>query len=111
MLQKEQRILIVDDYNTMRRIIRNILKQIGFDNVADCGDGVEALAKLREERFDLVICDWNMEPMMGLDVLKAIRRDDATKAMPVLMIVTESKPENIIAAMQAGVDGYIVKPF
>ena len=104
-------VLIVDDYRTMLRIIRNLLKQIGFDNVEEATDGAEALAKLRAGRFGLVISDWNMEPMTGLQLLQEVRADPKLKSTPFIMVTAESKAENIVAAKQAGVSNYIVKPF
>ena len=104
-------VLIVDDYRTMLRIIRNLLKQIGFDNVEEVTDGAEALAKLRAGRFGLVISDWNMEPMTGLQLLQEVRADPKLKSTPFIMVTAESKAENIVAAKQAGVSNYIVKPF
>jgi two-component system chemotaxis response regulator CheY len=104
-------ILVVDDYNTMIRIIRNLLKQIGFENVDDATDGSTALAKMREKSYGLVISDWNMAPMTGYELLREIRSDPALKATRFIMITAESKTDNVIAAKKAGVDNYIVKPF
>jgi two-component system chemotaxis response regulator CheY len=104
-------ILIVDDYKTMLRIIRNLLKQLGFNNVDEAIDGSSALQKLREKSFSLVISDWNMEPMSGLQLLKEVRADGDLQSLPFIMITAESKSENVIAAKQAGVSNYIVKPF
>lgn len=104
-------ILIVDDYRTMLKIIRNLLKQLGFTNVEEAVDGSEALGKLREGEFDLVISDWNMEPMTGLELLKEVRADDRLRAVPFIIITAESKIENVVAAKEAGVSNYIVKPF
>ena len=104
-------ILIVDDYKTMLRIIRNLLKQLGFDNVDEATDGSAALNKLREKSFSLVISDWNMEPMTGLQLLKEVRSDQKLKEMPFIMVTAESKTDNVIAAKAAGVSNYIVKPF
>ena len=104
-------ILVVDDYQTMVRIIRNLLKQLGFENVDDASDGNAAIAKMRDKKYGLVISDWNMEPMTGLDLLREVRSDGALKSMPFLMVTAESKTENVLAAKQAGVDNYIVKPF
>ncbi len=104
-------ILIVDDYKTMLRIIRNLLKQLGFDNVDEATDGAAALTKLRDKPFDLVISDWNMEPMTGLQLLKEVRSDQKLKDMPFVMITAESKTDNVVAAKAAGVNNYIVKPF
>lgn len=105
------RVLIVDDYKTMLRIIRNLLKQIGFNNVEEASDGGEALDLLRAGGIDLVISDWNMEPMTGLQLLKEVRSDDNLKDTPFIMVTAESKTENVVAAKQAGVSNYIVKPF
>ncbi|MEX0758401.1 MAG: response regulator [Tistlia sp.] len=104
-------ILIVDDYKTMLRIIRNLLKQLGFDNVDEASDGSAALQRLRDKAYGLVISDWNMEPMSGLQLLKEVRADSRLKDLPFVMITAESKSENVIAAKQAGVTNYIVKPF
>lgn len=104
--------LIVDDYNTMLRILRNLLKQLNFNNVEDATDGSMALEKLRTEGdFNFVISDWNMEPMTGIQLLREVRADDALKHLPFIMITAESKSENVIAAKEAGVSNYIVKPF
>ena len=111
MAQSNLRFLVVDDFATMRRIIRNLLKELGFSNVDEAEDGVSALAKLRAERFDFVVSDWNMPNMTGIDLLRNIRADDQLKALPVLMVTAEAKKENIIAAAQAGASGYVVKPF
>jgi two-component system chemotaxis response regulator CheY len=104
-------VLIVDDYKTMLRIIRNLLKQIDFENVEEASDGTEALQKLQNGNFGLVISDWNMEPMTGLELLQRVRADTKLKTTPFIMITAESKTENVIAAKQAGVSNYIVKPF
>lgn len=104
-------ILIVDDYKTMLRIIRNLLKQLGFDNVDEATDGSAALQRLRDKPYSLVISDWNMEPMSGLQLLKEVRADSRLKELPFIMITAESKSENVVAAKQAGVTNYIVKPF
>ena len=104
-------VLIVDDYKTMLRIIRNLLKQIGFDNVEEATDGSAALEKLRDRDFSLIISDWNMEPMSGLQLLKEVRADMKLKELPFIMVTAESKSENVIAAKEAGVSNYIVKPF
>ncbi|MDX2113307.1 MAG: response regulator [Alphaproteobacteria bacterium] len=110
-VNKNMPILVVDDYNTMRRIVRNLLKQLGFDNADEAADGTEALKKLREKPFGMVISDWNMEPMSGMELLKQVRADEKLKMLPFIMVTAESKPENVIAAKQAGVSNYIVKPF
>ena len=104
-------ILIVDDYKTMLRIIRNLLKQLGFNAVDEAADGSAALAKMRAKNYGLVISDWNMEPMTGYELLKEVRSDEAMKPTPFIMITAESKTENVIAAKKAGVNNYIVKPF
>ena len=104
-------VLIVDDYKTMLRIIRNLLKQIEFENVEEASDGAEALSKLQAGNFGLVISDWNMEPMTGLELLQHVRSDPKLKSTPFIMVTAESKTENVIAAKQAGVSNYIVKPF
>ena len=103
-------ILIVDDYKTMLRIVRNLLKQLGFDNVDEATDGSEALAKLRHRGYGLVISDWNMEPMTGYQLLKEVRSDAKLSETPFIMVTAESKTENVIAAKKAGVNNYIVKP-
>ena len=110
-VDKNMSILIVDDYKTMLRIIRNLLKQLGFNDVDEAIDGSSALTKLREKDFGLVISDWNMEPMSGLQLLKEVRADVKLKEIPFIMITAESKSENVIAAKEAGVSNYIVKPF
>jgi two-component system chemotaxis response regulator CheY len=104
-------ILIIDDYKTMLRIIRNLLKQIGFNNVDDAMDGSDALNKLRGKDYKLIISDWNMEPMTGYELLKEVRADGMLKSIPFIMITAESKTDNVIAAKKAGVNNYIVKPF
>ena len=104
-------ILIVDDYKTMLRIIRNLLKQLGFQNVDEASDGSEALNKMRSKNYGLVISDWNMEPMTGYELLKEVRADEMLKAVPFIMVTAESKTDNVIAAKKAGVNNYIVKPF
>ena len=104
-------VLIVDDYKTMLRIIRNLLKQLGFDTVDEAADGSEALGKMRTRDYGLVISDWNMEPMTGYQLLKEVRADDGLKATPFIMITAESKTDNVVAAKKAGVNNYIVKPF
>ena len=104
-------VLVVDDYNTMIRIIRNLLKQLGFEDVDDASDGTAALARLKEKQYGLVISDWNMEPMTGYELLRQVRSDDALRTTPFIMVTAESKTENVIAAKKAGVSNYIVKPF
>ena len=110
-IDMNMRILVVDDYKTMLRIIRNLLKQIDFNNIEDAMDGSSALQKLREKEFGLIISDWNMEPMTGIELLKEVRADEKLKKIPFIMITAESKTENVIVAKQAGVSNYIVKPF
>ena len=107
----QMNILIVDDYKTMLRIIRNLLKQLGFNNVDEATDGSMALQKLRDKEYGLVISDWNMEPMTGLQLLKEVRADMKLKGTPFIMVTAESKTENVVAAKEAGVNNYIVKPF
>jgi len=104
-------ILVVDDYNTMIRIIRNLLRQLGFQDIDDANDGTAALAKMRDKRYGLVISDWNMEPMTGYELLKQVRSDPDLQETPFIMVTAESKTENVVAAKQAGVNNYIVKPF
>ncbi len=104
-------ILVVDDYNTMVRIIKKLLKQIGYENVDDAANGEEALAKIKGKQYGLIISDWNMEPMTGFDLLKEVRADPNLATTPFIMITAESKTENVIAAKKAGVNNYIVKPF
>ena len=104
-------ILVVDDYSTMIRIIRNLLRQLGFEDIDDAADGSTALAKMRDKRYGLVISDWNMEPMTGYELLKQVRADNVLAPTPFIMVTAESKTENVIAAKQAGVNNYIVKPF
>ena len=110
-VDKNMQILIVDDYKTMLRIIRNLLKQLGFNNVDEATDGADALQKLRGKPYNLIISDWNMEPMTGLQLLKEVRADGNLKKTPFIMITAESKTENVVAAKEAGVNNYIVKPF
>lgn len=110
-VDKNMAVLIVDDYKTMLRIIRNLLRQIGFNNVDEASDGATALQKLRRDSFGLVISDWNMEPMTGLQLLKEVRSDEKLRGTPFIMVTAESKTENVIAAKKAGVNNYIVKPF
>jgi two-component system chemotaxis response regulator CheY len=105
------KVLVVDDYSTMRRIIRNLLTQIGYTEIDEAADGNEALQKLRAVHYGLVISDWNMEPMTGYDLLKQVRADDKLKTTPFIMVTAESKTDNVVAAKAAGVDNYIVKPF
>lgn len=104
-------ILVVDDYKTMLRILRNLLKQLGFNNIDEATDGSMALSKLRTKNYGLVISDWNMEPMTGYELLKEVRADTKLGKMPFIMVTAESKTDNVIAAKKAGVNNYIVKPF
>jgi two-component system, chemotaxis family, chemotaxis protein CheY len=104
-------VLVVDDYSTMIRIIRNLLRQLGFVDVDDANDGASALVKMRDKRYGLVISDWNMEPMTGYDLLQQVRADPNLATTPFIMVTAESKTENVIAAKKAGVNNYIVKPF
>lgn len=111
MTDANMRFLVVDDFSTMRRIVRNLLKELGFVNVQEAEDGVDALNRLRSEEFDFVISDWNMPNMTGIELLRTIRSDAKLEHLPVLMVTAEAKRENIIEAAQAGANGYIVKPF
>lgn len=109
--KKDFKFLIVDDFSTMRRIVRNLLKELGYVHAEEAEDGAIALNKLKQEQFDFVVTDWNMPNMTGIDLLKAIRQDPNLKQLPVLLITAEARKENIIEAAQAGASGYIVKPF
>ncbi len=111
MLDTQLKFLVVDDFSTMRRIVRNLLKELGFSNVHEAEDGIAALAVLRSSNFDFVVSDWSMPHMSGLDLLKEIRSDANLKHLPVLMVTAEAKKENIISAAEAGASGYVVKPF
>ncbi len=111
MLDLKLKILVVDDFSTMRRIVKNILRQIGYSNIDEAEDGNGALSKLRQDKYDLVISDWNMPNMTGLDLLKAIRADGNLNGIPVLMVTAESKKENVVEAIKYGVNNYVVKPF
>ena len=110
-MDKSMKILVVDDFSTMRRIIKNLLKDLGFSNIQEADDGSTALPMLQQGDFDFVVTDWNMPGMQGIDLLRAIRADDKLKHLPVLMVTAEAKKEQIVAAAQAGVTGYVVKPF
>ncbi len=110
-MNKDMKILIVDDFSTMRRIIKNLLRDLGFTNTDEADDGQTALPKLENGNFDFLVTDWNMPGMQGIDLLKAVRADPNLKDLPVLMVTAESKREQIIEAAQAGVNGYVVKPF
>tara|TARA_R110001606_G_C15256532_1_gene638010 strand:+ start:287 stop:658 length:372 start_codon:yes stop_codon:yes gene_type:complete len=105
------KILVVDDFSTMRRIIKNLLKDLGFTNIQEADDGSTALPMLQQGDFDFVVTDWNMPGMQGIDLLRAIRADENLKHTPVLMVTAEAKKEQIVAAAQAGVNGYVIKPF
>ena len=105
------KILVVDDFSTMRRIIKNLLRDLGFTNTAEADDGLTALPMLQSGNFDFLVTDWNMPGMQGIDLLKAVRADEKLANMPVLMVTAEQKKEQIVEAAQAGVNGYIVKPF
>lgn len=111
MYDQNMKILVVDDFSTMRRIIKNILREIGYINVEEADDGSTALEKLKGGGFDFVVTDWNMPNMPGIELLKAIRLDPALKETPVLMVTAEAAKENVVTAVQAGVNNYIVKPF
>jgi two-component system chemotaxis response regulator CheY len=111
MLDQNMKILVVDDFSTMRRIIKNILREIGYSNVDEADDGSTALEKLKSAKFDFVVTDWNMPNMPGIELLKAIRQDDGLKDTPVLMVTAEAAKENVVTAVAAGVNNYIVKPF
>jgi len=110
-VNKNLKILIVDDFATMRKVIRNLLKQGGFENVAEAEDGAAALKVLKSQPFDFVISDWNMPNMSGLELLKAVRADEELKGLPFLMVTAEALKDNVVAAVKAGVSNYIVKPF
>ena len=110
-IDMKMKFLVVDDYNTMQRILTNLLKQLGFTNVESASDGQQALGMLNDDKFDFVISDWNMEPMTGIELLREVRGSDSLKHLPFIMITAESKTENVVAAKQAGVSNYIVKPF
>ncbi|NDV91806.1 chemotaxis protein CheY [Alteromonas sp. 345S023] len=110
-MDKNMKILVVDDFSTMRRIIKNLLKDLGFANIQEADDGNTALPMLQQGDFDFVVTDWNMPGMQGIDLLRAIRADEKLKHLPVLMVTAEAKKEQIVAAAQAGVNGYVVKPF
>ena len=110
-LSKDMRILIVDDFSTMRRIVKNLLNDLGYTNTAEADDGTTALTALHQSAFDFVVTDWNMPGMTGIDLLRSIRADEKLKTLPVLMVTAEAKREQIIEAAQNGVNGYIIKPF
>jgi len=110
-VDKDMRILVVDDFSTMRRIIRNLLRELGFQNIQEADDGNTAWPMLQAGNFDFLVTDWNMPGMPGIDLLKAVRADARLKTLPVLLVTAEAKREQIVEAAQAGVNGYIVKPF
>jgi two-component system chemotaxis response regulator CheY len=110
-MKPEMKILVVDDMSTMRRIVKNILKELGFSNIEEAENGSDALTKMRATAFDLVVSDWNMPVMAGIELLRNIRADAALKHIPVLMVTAEAQKENLVEAIQAGVSNYIVKPF
>ncbi|WP_096275340.1 chemotaxis response regulator CheY [Marinobacter sp. LV10R510-11A] len=110
-MDKNMKILIVDDFSTMRRIIKNLLRDLGFTNVDEADDGNTALPMLKSGKYDFLVTDWNMPGMSGFDLLKAVRADENLKTLPVLMVTAEAKRDQIVAAAQAGVNGYVVKPF
>ena len=110
-MSSELRFLVVDDFSTMRRIVKNLLQELGYPNVQEADDGQSALPMLKTGNFDFVITDWNMPQMPGLELLKAVRADDKLKHLPVLMVTAEAKREQIVEAAQAGVSGYVIKPF
>jgi len=111
MMDLNMKVLIVDDFATMRRIIKNILKQTGFTNIFEAEDGKSALKMLQNDKFDLILCDWNMPEMPGIELLGKVRADEQLKGIPFVMVTAEAQKENIIAAVKAGVNSYIVKPF
>ncbi|PBP91296.1 response regulator [Pseudomonas syringae] len=110
-MDKNMKILIVDDFSTMRRIIKNLLRDLGFTNTSEADDGLTALPMLQSGAFDFLVTDWNMPGMSGIDLLRKVRKDERLKSLPVLMVTAEAKREQIIEAAQAGVNGYVVKPF
>ena len=110
-LDKKMPILVVDDFSTMRRIVKTCLRQLGFDNVTEAVDGQQALDTLRAQPFQFIVSDWNMPNMMGIDLLKAVRADEKLKGIPFLMVTAEAQKENIIEAAKAGVSNYVIKPF
>ncbi len=110
-MDKNMKILIVDDFSTMRRIIKNLLRDLGFNNTEEADDGNTGLPKLQSGKFDFLVTDWNMPGMTGIDLLRAVRADEKLKELPVLMVTAEAKKEQIVLAAQEGVNGYIVKPF
>jgi two-component system chemotaxis response regulator CheY len=111
LMDLKMKVLIVDDFATMRRILRNILKQIGFTDIAEADDGVTALKELKKGKYDLILCDWNMPEMPGIDLLKTLKADEQLKDIPFVMVTAEAQKDNIIEAVKTGVSSYIVKPF
>lgn len=111
MADKNMKILVVDDHSTMRRIVRGVLKRLGYSNIDMAENGEEGLTKLKGDRFDFVVCDWNMPVMSGLELLKAVRSDGDLRELPFLMVTAEAKKDNIVEAIEAGVSNYVVKPF
>ena len=110
-VDKTMNVLVVDDYNSMIRIVRGLLNQLGFQNVDEALDGPTALALIRSKTYGLVLSDWNMQPMSGLELLKEVRAEERTKTLPFVMVTAEAKAENVVAARQAGVNNYVIKPF
>lgn len=110
-MNKDMKILVVDDFSTMRRIIKNLLRDLGFTNTDEADDGNTALPMLKTGKYDFLVTDWNMPGMTGIELLKTVRADDDLKSLPVLMVTAEAKRDQIVAAAQAGVNGYVVKPF
>ena len=111
MVDADKRFLVVDDFATMRKIVRNLLRQLGYQQIDEAEDGVVALRKLKSTKYDMIICDWNMPNMTGIELLKEVRSDESLKAVPFLMVTAEANKENVIEAVKAGVSNYIVKPF
>ncbi len=110
-MNKDMKILVVDDFSTMRRIIKNLLRDLGFTNTDEADDGNTALPMLKTGKYDFLVTDWNMPGMTGIELLKTVRADESLKSLPVLMVTAEAKRDQIVAAAQAGVNGYVVKPF
>ena len=110
-MDMNMKVLIVDDFATMRRILKNVLRQVGFTNIIEADDGKTALKELKKEKIDLILCDWNMPEMAGIDLLRHVRSDDHLKDVPFVMVTAEAQKENILEAVKAGVSNYVVKPF
>ena len=110
-VDKSMSVLVVDDYKTMIRIVRSLLQQLGFSDIDDAVDGVTALSMMKQKNYGLVLSDWNMQPMSGLELLKAVRADERTRTLPFIMVTAETKTENVVAARQAGVNNYVIQPF